>query len=135
MSKELINGQIMAKYDEISRIEEEAKNKHASIKDEVKEKYDKQISNMDDKLNSEQVDLEKDIQEKNKWTEKVKELITSTKSIENDLTNLKKEKEKEFLIKIKAIDKAEKTKKKVILKEIKQLEKEKMDIEKIQVEI
>ncbi len=135
MSKELINGQIMAKYDEISRIEEEARNKHASIKDEVKEKYDKQISNMDDKLNSEQVDLEKDIQEKNKWTEKVKELITSTKSIENDLTNLKKEKEKEFLIKIKAIDKAEKTKKKVILKEIKQLEKEKMDIEKIQVEI
>jgi len=135
MSKELINGQIMAKYDEISRIEEEARNKHASIKDEVKEKYDKQISNMDDKLNSEQVDLEKDIQEKNEWTEKVKELITSTKSIENDLTNLKKEKEKEFLIKIKAIDKAEKTKKKVILKEIKQLEKEKMDIEKIQVEI
>jgi len=135
MSKELINGQIMAKYDEISRIEEEARNKHASIKDEVKEKYDKQISNMDDKLNSEQIDLEKDIQEKNKWTEKVKELITSTKSIENDLTNLKKEKEKEFLIKIKAIDKAEKIKKKVILKEIKQLEKEKMDIEKIQVEI
>ena len=125
----------MAKYDEISRIEEEARNKHASIKDEVKEKYDKQISNMDDKLNSEQIDLEKDIQEKNKWTEKVKELITSTKSIENDLTNLKKEKEKEFLIKIKAIDKAEKIKKKVILKEIKQLEKEKMDIEKIQVEI
>ncbi len=130
MSKELINGQIIAKQDEINRLEEEAKNKHASAKNEVEEKYDDRINKIKDQLQSEQGDLEEAVQEKIKWTEKVKELTISTKNFTKDLTNLKKQKDSEFSTKIKAIEKEEKEKKKVVLGEIKQLEKEKKELEK-----
>ena len=117
MSRELINGQIMTKYDELFRIEEEARKKHSSTKDEIREKYDTQISNLDNKL----------------YSEKVKEITFFNESLANDLTKLKNQKEREFLMKIKAINKEEQIKKKVILKEIKLLEKEMMDIENMEV--
>jgi len=94
MSEEYLRGQISAKEDEITRIEEEAAKKEASAEAEIEQDYDPKIDETKLKLEEEENLRDEAIEKAAEWTEKKKEKIATAKEVTKELATLKKEKEK-----------------------------------------
>ncbi|MFX0105192.1 MAG: hypothetical protein ACFE75_06850 [Candidatus Hodarchaeota archaeon] len=130
MSEENIRGQISAKEDEITRIEEDASKKEAFAEKEIEEEYDPKIEEAVAKLNEEEQLRDEAIQKAEEWTKKKKEKIATSKAANKALSQLKDEKEKALNAKLKKIENDKKGKIKVIQGEIKSLEKQLAALEK-----
>ncbi|MFX1311706.1 MAG: hypothetical protein ACFFHD_03700 [Promethearchaeota archaeon] len=130
MSEENIRGQISAKEDEITRIEEEAAKQEASAEAEVEREYNPKIESTETKQNEEEVLRDEAIEKAAEWTQKKKDKIAAAKAASKELSGLKKEKEKALNVKLKEIASEKKTKIKEVQGEIKALKKELAAIEK-----
>jgi len=130
MSEEYIRGQISAKEDEITRIEEEASKKDASAEAEVEEEFDPKIEEANLKIDEEEGLRDEAIQQAEEWTQKKKEKITAAKTANKLLANLKVEKEKALNMKLKEIETEKKTQIKEVQGEIKSLQKQLLALEK-----
>ncbi|MFX1346258.1 MAG: hypothetical protein ACFFBC_09240 [Promethearchaeota archaeon] len=130
MSEEYIRGQISAKEDEITRIEEEASKKDASAEAEIEEKFDPKIEEATAKLNEEEGLRDEAIQKVEEWTQKKKEKIAAAKEANKILVDLKKDKEKALNEKLKIIDSQKKEQIKRVDGEIKALKKQLLALEK-----
>ena len=130
MSEEYIRGQISAKEDEITRIEEEASKKVASAEAEIEEEFDPKIDEAKAKVDEEESLRDEAIQQAEEWTQKKKEKIASAKDANKVLANLKSEKEKALNVKLKEIENDKKTQIKEVQGEIKDLQKQLIALEK-----
>lgn len=130
MSEENIRGQISAKEDEITRIEEEASKKEASAESGIEGEYNPKIENAEAKLNETEKLKEEAIEKAAEWSTKKKERIAAAKEAGKTLKTLKSEKEKALNAKLKEIEGEKKAKVKAIHSEIKALQKEIAAIEK-----
>ncbi|MFW9877074.1 MAG: hypothetical protein ACFFG0_28625 [Candidatus Thorarchaeota archaeon] len=124
MSEEYIRGQISAKEDEITRIEEEASKRDASAEAEIEEEFDPQIEEAQTKLVEEEGLRDEAIQKAEDWTQKKKEKIASAKEASKILAQLKSEKSKALNSKLKEIETDKKNQIKSVQSEIKGLEKQ-----------
>lgn len=124
MSEDEIRSQISAKEDEITKVEEEAANKEASVEKEVDAEYDPKIADAESKLSTEQGLLEEAEQKFAEWKDTLKEKKGLVKSLSKEVKTLAKEKAKEVKNKKKEIQGELKTKVKDLQKQKKQLEKE-----------
>jgi hypothetical protein len=130
MSEEYIRGQISAKEDEITRIEEDASKREASAEAEIEEEFDPQIEEVKIKLNEEEQLRDEAIQKAEEWTQKKKNKIASTKIASKELAQLKNEKAKALNAKLKEIENDKKNQIKEVQGEIKQLKKQLDALEK-----
>ncbi len=130
MTEENIRGQISAKEDEITRIEEEASKEEASAESKVETEYNPKIEAAEAKLNEEEVLRDEAIQKSEEWNNKKKEKIAAAKTANKTLSQLKSEKEKALNINLKEIANDKKGKIKEVQVEIKGLKKQIAAIEK-----
>ncbi len=130
MTEENIRGQISAKEDEITRIEEEASKEEASAESKVEIEYNPKIEAAEAKLNQEEVLRDEAIQKAEEWNNKKKEKIATAKEANKTLSQLKNGKEKALNIKLKEIANDKKSKIKEVQGEIKSLKKQIAAIEK-----
>jgi len=130
MSEENIRGQISAKEDEITRLEEEASKKEASAEKEIEDEYNPKIQDTEAKLNEEEGLRDEAIEKAAEWTVKKKEKIVAAKDANKTLKTLKSDKEKALNGKLKEIESEKKVKVKEIQGEIKALQKQIAAIEK-----
>lgn len=130
MSEENIRGQISAKEDEITRIEEDASKKEASAEKEIEEEFDPKIMETQVKLDEEEKLRDEAIEKAAEWTAKKKEQIAAAKVANKMLNTLKSDKEKALNGKLKEIESEKKGKIKEIQGEIKALQKQIAAIEK-----
>jgi len=130
MSENEIKEQIKLKQDEISKIEEEFKEKSSSIKTEVEGKYNPKIDENNTKLKAEQKKFDEAIAKAAEWSAKKKELNVSLKLLKKESSTVVKEKEKTLNLKLKEADNEKKTKIKAVNTEIKVLQKKLSDLEK-----
>lgn len=130
MSEENIRGQISAKEDEITRIEEDASKKEASAEKEIEEEFDPKIEESQIKLNEEEKLRDEAIEKAAEWTGKKKEKIATAKAANKMLNTLKNDKEKALNGKLKEIESEKKGTIKEIQGEIKTLQKQIAAIEK-----
>ena len=130
MSEENIRGQISAKEDEITRIEEDASKKEASAEKEIEEEFDPKIEESQIKLNEEENLRDEAIEKTAEWTGKKKEKIATAKVANKMLNTLKTDKEKALNGKLKEIESEKKGTIKEIQGEIKALQKQIVAIEK-----
>lgn len=130
MTEENIRGQISAKEDEITRIEEEASKEEASAESKVETEYNPKIEAAETKLNQEEVLRDEAIQKAEEWNNKKKEKIATAKEANKTLSQLKSGKEKALNIKLKEIANDKKGKIKEVQGEIKSLKKQIAAIEK-----
>ena len=130
MSENEIKDQIKLKNDEISKIEEEFKEKSSSIKNEVEGEYNPKIDENDTKLKAEQKKFNEAIVKAAEWTAKKKELNVSLKGLIKESSTLVKEKDKTLNLKLKEAENEKKTKIKAVSTEIKVLQKELSNLEK-----
>ncbi len=130
MTEENIRGQISAKEDEITRIEEEASKEEASAESKVETEYNPKIEAAEAKLNQEEVLRDEAIQKAEEWKNKKKEKIATAKEANKTLSQLKSGKEKALNIKLKEIANDKKGKIKEVQVEIKSLKKQIAAIEK-----
>ncbi|NVM35726.1 MAG: hypothetical protein HWN81_09035 [Candidatus Lokiarchaeota archaeon] len=130
MSEENIRGQISAKEDEVTRIEEEASKEEASAESEVEAEYNPKITKAEAKLNEEEVLRDEAIEKAAEWNAKMKEKKVAAKDASKTLNTLKSDKEKALNSKLKEIANEKKTKVKEIQGEIKVLQKQIAAIEK-----
>lgn len=130
MSEEYIRGQISAKEDEITRIEEDASKKDASAEAEIEEEFDPKIEEANVKVEEEEGLRDEAIQKAEEWTQKKKEKIAAAKSTNKMLANLKSDKEKALNVKLKEIETEKKTQIKEVQTEIKSLQKQLLALEK-----
>ena len=130
MSEENIRGQISAKEDEITRIEEDASKKEASAEKEIEEEFDPKITETHIKLDEEEKLRDEAIEKAAEWTAKKKEQIAAAKVANKMLNTLKSDKEKALNGKLKEIESEKKGKIKEIQGEIKALQKQIAAIEK-----
>jgi len=134
MSEEYIRGQISAKEDEITRIEEDASKREASAEAEIEEEFDPQIEAAQVKLNEEEQLRDEAIQKAEEWTKKKKEKIQSSKAANKTFVKLKSEKAKALLTKLKEIENDKKNQIKNVQSEIKSLNKQLAALEKAKAE-
>ena len=130
MSEENIRGQMSAKEDEITRIEEDASKKEASAEKEIEEEFDPKITETQVKLDEEEKLRDEAIEKAAEWTAKKKEQIAAAKVANKMLNTLKSDKEKALNGKLKEIESEKKGKIKEIQGEIKALQKQIAAIEK-----
>ena len=130
MSEENIRGQISAKEDEITRIEEEASKKEASAESEVEAEYDPKITAAEAKLKNEEGLRDEAIEKAAEWNAKEKEKKAAAKEANKMLNTLRSDKEKALNGKLKEIQGEKKVKVKAIHGEIKVLQKQITAIEK-----
>jgi len=130
MSEEYIRGQISAKEDEITRIEEEASKKDASAEAEIEEEFDSKIDEAKAKVDEEEGLRDEAIQKSEEWTLKKKEKIVAAKEANKILSGLKSDKEKALNIKLKEIENDKKAQIKEVQGEIKNLQKQLIALEK-----
>jgi len=130
MSENEIKDQIKLKNDEISKIEEEFKEKSSSIKTEVDGKYDPKINDTNSKLKAEQEKFDEAIAKAAEWNAKKKEFNISLKVLKKESSTLIKEKEKTLNLKLKETNNEKKIKIKAINTEIKALQKKLNDLVK-----
>ena len=130
MTEENIRGQISAKEDEITRIEEETSKEEASAESKVETEYNPKIEAAEAKLNQEEVLRDEAIQKAEEWNNKKKEKIAAAKGANKTLSQLKSGKEKALNIKLKEIANDKKSKIKEVQGEIKSLKKQIAAIEK-----
>jgi chromosome segregation ATPase len=130
MSEENIRGQISAKEDEITRIEEDASKKDAAAESEIEAEYDPQIEEITTKLAEEEGLRDEAIEKAEEWTQKKKEKIAAAKDASKTLSKLKSEKDKALNSKLKEIAGDKKTKIKEVESEIKGLKKDLAALEK-----
>jgi hypothetical protein len=130
MSEEYIRGQISAKEDEITRIEEEASKKDASAEAEIEEEFDPKIEEAKAKVDEEEGLRDEAIQKAEEWTQKKKEKIAAAKAANKILADLKKDKEKALNEKLKEIDSEKKGQIKEVQGEIRSLQKQLLALEK-----
>ena len=109
MSEEYIRGQISAKEDEITRVEEEASKKDASAETEIEAEFDLQIEEAKAKVDEEEGLRDEAIQKSEEWTQKKKEKIATAKDANKKLGNLKSEKDKALNEKLKEIENEKKS--------------------------
>lgn len=130
MSEEYIRGQISAKEDEITRIEEEASKKDASAEAEIEAEFDSQIVEAKAKVDEEEGLRDEAIQKSEEWTQKKKEKIATAKDANKILANLKSDKDKALNVKLKEIENDKKSQIKEVQGEIKILQKQLIALEK-----
>jgi hypothetical protein len=130
MSEEYIRGQISAKEDEITRIEEEASKKDASAEAEIEEKFDVKIEEAKVKVDEEEGLRDEAIQKSEEWTQKKKEKIAAAKNANKILVNLKSDKDKALNEKLKEIETDKKSQIKAVQGEIKTLQKQLIALDK-----
>ncbi|MFX1280228.1 MAG: hypothetical protein ACFFA3_12490 [Promethearchaeota archaeon] len=130
MSEEYIRGQISAKEDEITRIEEEASKKDGSAEAEIEAEFDPKIEEAKAKLDEEEALRDEAIQKTEEWSQKKKEKITSAKNANKVWLNLKSDKEKALNAKLKEIEADKKSQIKAVQTEIKALQKQLIALEK-----
>ena len=130
MSEEYIRGQISAKEDEITRIEEEASKKDASAEAEIEAEFDLQIEEAKVKVDEEEGLRDEAIQKSEEWTQKKKEKIATAKDVNKILANLKSDKDKALNVKLKEIENDKKSQIKEVQGEIKTLQKQLIALEK-----
>lgn len=130
MSEEYIRGQISAKEDEITRIEEDSSKKDASAEAEIEEEFDPKIEEAKVKVEEEEGLRDEAIQKAEEWTQKKKEKIAAAKNDNKLLANLKSDKEKALNGKLKEIDTEKRSQIKAIQAEIKSLQKQLLALEK-----
>jgi hypothetical protein len=130
MSEESLRGQISAKEDEITRVEEDASKKEASAEKEIEDEYNPKISETEATLAEEEKLRDEAIEKAAEWTTKKKEKIASAKMASKELATLKKDKTKALNTKLKEIAADKKGKIKEISGEIKGLQKQITAIEK-----
>ncbi|HDZ16887.1 MAG TPA: hypothetical protein ENH75_01265, partial [archaeon] len=94
MSEENLKGQISAKEDEITRVEEDATKKEASAEKEVEEEYDPKITNAETSLAEEEKLRDEAIEKAAEWSAMEKEKKTAAKDAIKLFANLKSDKEK-----------------------------------------
>jgi chromosome segregation ATPase len=124
MSDEELRDQINQIAVQIEKIEQTAKQKVSYITNKVNEEFVPKISDVEGKLKHHQTILNELNQKIGELTAKKKDLLPIVKNLENEFNNLKKEKERNLNLKLKAIEKEKKTKSKEIDRQIKTLEKE-----------
>lgn len=130
MSEEHIRGQISAKEDEITRIEEEASKKDASAEAEIEAEFDPKIDVAKATVDEEEGLRDEAIQKSEEWTQKKKEKIATAKDANKILANLKSDKDKALNVKLKEIENDKKGKIKEVQGEIKNLQKQLIVLEK-----
>ena len=130
MSEEYIRGQISAKEDEITRIEEDASKKDASAEAEIEEEFDPKIEEANAKVEEEEGLRDEAIEKAAEWTAKKKEKIAAAKDVNKKLNTLKNDKEKSLNVKLKEIETEKKSQVKEIHGEIKTLQKQLLALEK-----
>lgn len=130
MSEENIRGQISAKEDEITRIEEDAAKKEASAEAEIEEKFDPKIEEAKLKLEEEETLRDEAIEKTSEWSDKKKEKIAAAKEANKAFNSLKNDKEKALNAKLKEIENEKKSKVKEVQGEIKILQKQLIALEK-----
>ena len=130
MSEENIRGQISAKEDEVTRIEEDASKKEASAEKEIEEEFDPKIGDAQVKIDEEEKLRDEAIERAAEWTGKKKEKIAAAKDANKMLKTLKNDKEKALNGKLKEIESEKKGTIKEIESEIKTLQKQIAAIEK-----
>ncbi|MFW9895238.1 MAG: hypothetical protein ACFFD7_05480 [Candidatus Thorarchaeota archaeon] len=130
MSEEYIRGQISAKEDEITRIEEEASKKDASAEAEIEEEYDPQLEEAKAKLDEEEGLRDEAIEKAEEWTQRKKEKIAAAKEAKKVFEALKSDKAKALNAKLKEIENDKKTQIKEVQGEIKGLQKQLIALEK-----
>ena len=130
MSEENIRGQISAKEDEITRIEEDASKKEATAEAEIEAEYNPKIEATQTKLTEEEGLRDEAIDKAAEWTEKKKDKVVAAKAASKELSGLKKDKEKALNVKLKEIEGEKKTKIKEVQGEVKALKKQLSAIEK-----
>ena len=130
MSEEYIRGQISAKEDEITRIEEEASKKDASAEAEIEEEFDLQLEVAKAKVDEEEGLRDEAIQKSEEWTQKKKEKIVTAKDANKIFSSLKSDKEKALNEKLKEIENDKKSQIKEVQGEIKGLQKQLIALEK-----
>jgi len=133
MSEENLKGQISAKKDEVTRIEEDATKKEASAEAEVEGEYDPQIAEAETTLGEETKLRDEAIEKAVEWTATKKEKITAAKAASKLFATLKSDKDKALKVKLKEIETEKKNKIKAINAEIKGINKEIAAIEKAKV--
>jgi chromosome segregation ATPase len=124
MSDEELRDQINKIAVQIEKIEQTAKQKETYITNKLCGEFDSKISEVEGKLEHHQSILDELNRQINDLTSKKKELLPIVKNLENEFSNLKKEKDRCLNLNLKAIEKEKKTKSKDIDKQIKILEKE-----------
>ena len=130
MSEEYIRGQISAKEDEITRIEEDSSKKDASAEAEIEEEFDPKIVEAKAKVDEEEGLRDEAIQKAEEWTQKKKEKIAAAKDANKLHANLRSDKEKALNVKLKEIDAEKKSQIKEVQGEIKTLKKQLLTLEK-----
>ena len=130
MSEEYIRGQISAKEDEITRIEEDSSKKDASAEAEIELEFDPKIVEAKAKVDEEEGLRDEAIQKAEEWTQKKKEKIGAAKDANKLHANLKSDKEKALNVKLKEINGEKKTQIKEVQGEIKSLQKQLLALEK-----
>ncbi len=130
MSEENIRGQISAKEDEVTRIEEDASKKEATAEAEIEAEYNPKIEAAQSKLTEEEGLRDEAIDTAAEWTQKKKDKIVAAKEANKEFSGLKKDKEKALNVKLKEIEGEKKTKIKEVQGEIKALKKQLSAIEK-----
>ena len=130
MSEENLKGQISAKEDEVTRIEEDATKKEASAEAEVEGEYDPKIAEAESTLSEETKLRDEAIEKAAEWTAKKKEKIVVAKTASKLLATLKSDKEKALKVKLKEIETEKKNKIKAINAEIKGINKQIATLEK-----
>ena len=130
MSEENLKGQISAKKDEVTRVEEDATKKEASAEAEVEGEYDPKITETEATLGEETKLRDEAIEKATEWTAKKKEKIVVAKTASKLLATLKSDKEKALKVKLKEIETEKKNKIKAINAEIKGINKQIATIEK-----
>jgi hypothetical protein len=130
MSEEEIRGQISAKEDDITRIEEDASKKDASAEKEIEDQFDLKINETKSKLEEEENLRDEAIEKAAEWANKKKKKIAAAKEESKTLSKLKSDKTKALNDKLKAIESEKKNKIKDIQKEINALIKQLSNLEK-----
>jgi len=133
MSEENLKGQVSAKKDEVTRIEEDATKKEASAEAEVEGEYDPKIAEAELTLSEETKLRDEAIEKAAEWAATKKEKITAAKVASKLFATLKSDKEKALKVKLKEIETEKKNKIKAINAEIKGINKEIAAIEKAKV--
>jgi hypothetical protein len=130
MSEENLRGQISAKEDEITRLEEEAAKKEASAESEIELEYDPKIEEAKAKLEGEEALRDEAIEKAEEWKTKMKEKKAAAKTAAKTYNSLKSDKQKALNAKLKEIDNEKKGKIRAIQGEIRALQKQIVAIEK-----
>jgi chromosome segregation ATPase len=123
MSENEIKSQIDSKQGEITRIDGEAKQKKTLAENEINNEFNPKIKDIESKLNGEQGKYDEAVAKLAEWNTKKKDLGTSIKNLEKELSSLNKEKPQKLSTKLKEIDGEAKEKIKSFNAEIKDLQK------------